>query len=141
MVLKEYSYGIIPFQKFGNEWKVFLVQHGRAKYWGFPKGHAEGKESPKEAASRELYEETRLKIVRYFSDTPNEEHYHYMLCGRYIDKTVYLFAAEVEGEVHLQKEEVSGGDWLPIKEAIHKLTYEIDKSACQLAAEGVLGIL
>lgn len=137
MALKEYSYGIIPFQKQGKEWHVFLVQHSRAKYWGFPKGHSELGESPKEAAVRELFEETHLTVVRYFSDTPEEEHYNYTLRGQSINKTVYLFIAEVEGEVQLQVEEISAGQWFSIDEAMRKLTYEIDKSACLNASEAV----
>jgi bis(5'-nucleosidyl)-tetraphosphatase len=129
MALKEYSFGIIPFKKRENEWHVFLVQHGRAKYWGFPKGHAEQGESPKESAIRELFEETHLKVLRFISDTPVEEHYNYTLHGQFIDKTVYLFIAEVEGEVHLQAEEIGDGRWFSIENAIQKLTYDIDKSA------------
>ena len=88
MALKEYSYGIIPLQKQGDDWKVLLIQHSGARYWGFPKGHAELGESPKEAAVRELFEETSLKIVRFFSETPQEEHYQYTLRGELIFKTV-----------------------------------------------------
>lgn len=129
MSIKEFSYGIIPLSKQGKKWKVLLIQHSRAKYWGFPKGHPELGETPKESATRELFEETHLTIVRFFSDAPIEEHYHYTLHGQLINKTVYLFTAEVEGELKLQKEEISDARWFTIEEGLQKLTYETDKSA------------
>lgn len=135
MRLKEFSYGIIPLSKQGEEWKVLLVQHSRAKFWGFPKGHAEKNEAPKESAQRELFEETHLKVVRFLSEAVIEENYSYTLRGQLIDKTVYLFVAEVEGELELQEEEISGAEWFSFEKAQHKLTYDADKSACLAAAE------
>lgn len=134
MAINEYSYGIVPLRKHGDEWKVLLIQHSHAKYWGFPKGHAEQGEAPKEAAIRELFEETNLQVVRFFSESSQEEHYQYTLRGQLINKTVHFFVAEVEGELRIQEEELSGAQWLSIHDAIHKLTFEIDKSVCQNAA-------
>lgn len=135
MSITEYSYGIVPLRKHGGDWQVLLIQHSRAKYWGFPKGHAETGESPKEAAVRELFEETHLKVVRLFSESFFEEHYHYTLRGQLINKTVCLYVAEVTGELQLQVEEVSDGRWFNIQNAISHLTYEIDKSICRQAFE------
>jgi bis(5'-nucleosidyl)-tetraphosphatase len=135
MAINERSYGIVPLRKQGNEWNVLLIQHSRALYWGFPKGHAEPGESPLEAANRELFEETHLKVVRFFSETPFEEHYNYKLHGQLINKTVSFFVAEVEGELLLQVEEVSGGEWFTVNEALQKLTYAIDKSVCRSAID------
>lgn len=131
MVLRENSYGIVPLRKQGDQWQVLLIQHSRAKYWGFPKGHAESGESPKEAAIRELREETNLNVVGFFSDTGIEEHYMFTLRGQLISKTVCFFAAEVDGELQLQKEEVSGGLWLDFQEALKKLTYPTDRHIFQ----------
>lgn len=133
MSLKEFSYGIIPFSKQEKRWKILLVQHRSAKYWGFPKGHAESDETPKESAIRELFEETHLTTVRFLSDLPIEEHYNYTLHGQLINKTVHLFAAEVEGELKLQKEEIRDAQWFLIEEAAHKITYEADRSALSSA--------
>lgn len=132
-MLKEISYGIIPFSRQGKKWRVLLVQHGRSKYWGFPKGHPEAGETPKEAAVRELFEETHLTVVRFFSDIPIEEHYNYTLRGQFISKTVYLFAGEVEGELQIQEEEIGDAQWFSIEEAEHKLTYQADRSALSSA--------
>lgn len=129
----EKSYGIVPLSKQEGQWKVFLIQHSRAKYWGFPKGHAEPGETPKEAAVRELFEETHLTVMRFLSESFQEEHYNYTLRGQLINKTVYVYVAEVQGDVQLQEEEVSAGIWLSFDEALMKLTFDIDKSICRHA--------
>lgn len=129
MVL-EHSYGIIPLRKQGEDWHVLLIQHGSAKYWGFPKGHAEQGETPQESAVRELFEETHLKIVRFLSEAKIEEHYNFFFRGKRVDKTVWYFVAEVEGNVKLQKEEVSDSKWIPLDQAVEYLTYKTDKSVC-----------
>lgn len=139
MAINEYSYGIVPLCKHEGEWKVLLVQHGRAKYWGFPKGHAESRETPKEAAIRELLEETNLNVVRFISESPQEEHYQYKLQGQLIHKTVSFFVAEVEGELQLQKEELSDSQWLGMTAALNRLTHDIDRSVC-LQAFDLIGL-
>lgn len=65
----EYSFGVIPIRFFGtpdrSTLKACFVCHTDGKHWGFPKGHAEEKEGPQEAAERELVEETGLGIVNF----------------------------------------------------------------------------
>lgn len=131
MSSKDYAYGILPLKKIRGEWHILLVQHGRSKYWGFPKGHSEKKESPREAAIRELFEETQLKVSRFLSENTFKEHYFFYLQGKLISKTVEFFPAEVVGEVKLQEEELSGHMWLQPDQALSKLTYEGDKGIMQ----------
>lgn len=127
-MFSEVSYGIIPLQKQGDGWFVLLVQHSSSHYWGFPKGHAEGEESPKEAATRELKEETNLDIEKFLSESIFEEHYQFYFRGKHIDKTVWYFAAEVSGTIQLQQREVGDSKWVPLHEAKEHLTYETDKT-------------
>lgn len=124
---QERSYGVVPLRRHGDTWQVFLVQHGKALYWGYPKGHAEGDETPQSAAMRELKEETSLEVKNFLCDTPFEEHYFFTLNGQKISKTVQLFAAEVTGTVCLQAAEIASGQWVPLKEAHTVLTYEADR--------------
>lgn len=126
--LKEQSYGVIPLKFFEGEWLVLLIQHGSAKYWGFPKGHGEPGETPLTSAVRELKEETDLEVVQLLSDSVLEVSYHFMHRGRRIDKSVWFFIAEVSGEVTLQQEEVSDARWVALAKADEILTYENDKS-------------
>lgn len=136
--IKEYSYGIVPLKRVEGEWQVLLIQHSSAKYWGFPKGHSESGESPREAAVRELQEETGLHIVKFLSESTFEEHYTYSLRSTLINKTVLFFIAEVDGELILQSHEVSGARWVPLAEAVKHLTYESDRSICQSVIQLIL---
>ena len=52
---------------------ILLVKNKKNEYvdnpksfWGFPKGHMEDGEAPKDAAKREVMEETGLEILRIF---------------------------------------------------------------------------
>lgn len=103
----ERSYGIIPliFQK--SKIKVVLVRLQSGNHWSFPKGHAEPGESPKETASRELFEETGLKVKRYLSDDIFSETYFFRWEGKLIHKQVDYYVAEVTGKPVIQEHEIS----------------------------------
>ena len=120
---KEESFGIIPLRRVSDGWEVFLIQHTRSRYWGFPKGHGEEGESPEEAAIRELKEETNLDVVRYLQQTPLEEQYSFRVDGRQVFKKVFYYVAEVAGEVILQKDEVQNGMWVSFTEGLEKVTH------------------
>lgn len=122
------SFGIIPLKKKNGEWEVFLIQHKHARYWGFPKGHAEPNEDAAASARRELKEETNLDVVRLIQKEPLMEQYQFVMNGRHISKRVYYFIAEVSGEVVLQKLEIAAGMWLPIKQALGQLTHKEGKA-------------
>lgn len=124
----EFSYGIIPLKKEEDKWMVLLIHHSTAHFWGFPKGHAEKGELPKNAAIRELKEETNLDVIHFFSDLMIEERYLFMFRGKLINKTVGYFIAEVAGDLVLQDEEVSGSKWVQLDKAIDHLTYDTDKA-------------
>lgn len=129
----ETSYGIVPLNKNGGKWLVLLIQHSSSRYWGFPKGHAENNESPQEAATRELKEETNLDVVRLLSEDFFEEHYRFTFKGHLVDKTVFYFVAEVRGQVELQQQEVSDYKWVPLNEAEAHLTYATDQAVLRSA--------
>ncbi len=124
----EESFGVIPLRKQNGCWEVFIIQHNKGHYWGFPKGHAEEDETPIEAAYRELKEETNLDPVGAIRTDPFTEQYQFTLKGERISKRVSYFLTEVTGNVVLQNEEISKGIWLPVEEAIEKVTHSEGKS-------------
>lgn len=125
---KDESYGVIPLRKSKGEWQVFLIQHNKSGYWGFPKGHAEGGESPMKAAFRELKEETNLEMVKLLYEKPLIERYTFTADRIKVAKTVQYFIAEVEGAIMLQRDEIYDGVWLSLPQAIKKVTHEEGKS-------------
>ena len=125
---KEESFGIIPLVNKNGCWEVFLIQLKHGRYWGFPKGHAEAGESPKETALRELKEETNLDLVRFLHDTPLSEQYQFTSERRRIFKRVEYFVAEVTGVVILQELELQNGHWISVPEGIEKVTHPEGKA-------------
>jgi bis(5'-nucleosidyl)-tetraphosphatase len=139
MTQKDLSYGIIPLKRSDDHptWQTLLIKHAHAHHWAFPKGHADPGETPLEAATRELLEETGFKIKRLLSTDPKTfvEHYHFKLHGNLIDKTVTYFVAEVKGRMHLQEAEVAEAIWLPLNEALEMITYPATKDLCKKVIE------
>jgi len=137
-MMTENSFGIIPLRRKGKGWEVLLIQHRSGGHWAFPKGHAEVGESSQESAERELTEETGLRVIRYLSDTPFVETYHFMRRGIPTNKIVTYFLAEVDGgEVVLQREELHASKWLPVDTAEDFVTYPQAKALCRKIRDAV----
>lgn len=131
------SFGVIPLSRSKGIWEVFLIQHNRSGYWGFPKGHAESNENQMEAAFRELKEETNLELVRLIHEEPLMEQYTFMMEGKRVFKRVFYFVAEVDGKVELQKQEIHDGKWVPLPQAVAQVTHQEGKNLL-LQAEKML---
>jgi bis(5'-nucleosidyl)-tetraphosphatase len=124
---KDESFGVIPLTKRNGKWEVFLIQHNRNGYWGFPKGHAEAGETPMQAAFRELKEETNLDCKLLLVKEGLLEQYTFIVEKKRVFKQVLYFIAEVEGEPKLQSQEIHDGKWLPMAQAFQQLTHQEGK--------------
>ena len=124
MGFKQYSFGIVPLTYRENYWEAFLVKHLSGGHWGFPKGHGEKGESPKESAERELLEETGMEVIRYLPHPYLVEQYKFHHEGILVDKTVRFYLAEVTPEYSIQGEELIEGKWLPLKDLLSYATFE-----------------
>lgn len=117
------SFGIIPIRKQDGIWQTFVIQH-KAGHWGFPKGHADLGEEPKETAERELNEETNLKIKKYYPIEPLISKYKFTKGRQLVNKIVTYFVAEVKGDLHLCPVEIQDGEWLDLKDAADKINFK-----------------
>lgn len=118
------SFGVIPLKKEGTSWRVFIIRHIKGDHWGFPKGHSENKlETPRETAERELQEETGLSVITYLPMEPFSTRYLCISHGKYVDKTVTYFVAEVAGTVTLCPKEIAEGRWVTLEEAAQKMQF------------------
>lgn len=131
----EESFGVVPVRNSAGKWEVFLIQHAKGRYWGFPKGHAEEGETPIEAAFRELKEETNLDPINCMRMDPFVEHYQFIVKGDRISKRVCYFLTEVSGLVELQSEEIHSGKWLSLEEGIDQITHKEGKIILSQVAE------
>lgn len=125
---KEVSAGIITSKDLGNNWVYLLLKHANGRHWSFPKGHVEEGEAPKEAALRELDEETDLAVREFVSGFSLETSYTFERAGQKVFKTVIYFLGVVstESQVVLSPEHLDYC-WLPYDDARRKLTYEGDR--------------
>ncbi|MGC1879528.1 MAG: NUDIX domain-containing protein [Rhabdochlamydiaceae bacterium] len=117
------SFGIVPFLKEEGGWKVLLILHREGNHWGFPKGKANPGETPLEAATRELKEETGLSVIQILREEPLAEQYQFRRKKEFIVKIVHYFPALIEGSLQLQQEEIRDAKWLPVSEALKQLTF------------------
>ncbi len=62
------AFVINPYNK-----KILLIKHKKNKKWTQPGGHIEGNETPEEAAVREVFEETGIRIKLLGERFPREE--------------------------------------------------------------------
>ncbi|MBS0603654.1 MAG: NUDIX domain-containing protein [Verrucomicrobia bacterium] len=122
-MIKVESFGIVPFVNEKGTWKVLLILHREGNHWGFPKGKANPNETPLESATRELLEETGLKVASVLRKDPLTEQYQFRRKKQFIVKTVQYFPALVEGDLNLQEEEIREAKWVTISEALQQLTF------------------
>lgn len=119
----EESAGVIPVYEESGE--ILLIQH-HAGHWGFPKGHIERGENIKQAALRELAEETGLTRVK-LRGKPVIKKYTFEKNGKRIEKTVSYFIGIVDTkDVTIRQDEIQAFAWLPYNEALERLTYSRD---------------
>ena len=125
---KEYSYGIIPLYKEGEDIKVFLInQYGAVGdiFWGIPKGHTEESETPLETAKREVSEEAGLSPVIDNDVLMYELDYEFELDGALIKKHTGYFVGWVsDTSFVIQDDEVKEAGWFSFDEAKQKFEFE-----------------
>lgn len=132
-MINQFSAGGIVFK--GN--KVLVVQNSSIKdkkvsFWGFPKGHLNEGESSKNAALREVEEETGIKgkII----DKVGQSKYFFSQNGGKIFKVVTIFKMEyVSGDSMPQVAEINEVKWLDPDEAMKFLTFKNDKDLLKKA--------
>lgn len=109
----------------GGKWYILANQRGAGTpdyqgYWNLPCGYLDYNEETNEAAVREVYEETGIRLspasIKYFghSSSPNENR----------QNVVFFFVGFLEGykseftfsKDNMEEGEVEGIQWLPIEE-------------------------
>jgi 8-oxo-dGTP pyrophosphatase MutT (NUDIX family) len=113
---------IVPTRPAGNGSRVLAL----------PKGHVDPGESPLQAATREVREETGV-LAEPVCEL-GESRYWYRRDGRSVGKTVtfYLFTY-VSGDTADHDDEVLEARWIDLREALTELSYEGERSMIELA--------
>lgn len=120
---KEYSYGcIVACRKADGD--VFLLVR-QPEHWGFPKGHAEGTETPVLAARRELNEECAIPNVELIPAQVFREQYSFVHGDVTIEKeNMYFLGTVASSTCSPQEGEILECGFFPYEEARERLTHE-----------------
>ena len=89
---------------------------------GLPKGHPDGDETPEQAATREVAEETgvRAALVEELGDVE----YHYERRGRPVRKVVRFFLFDYRGgDLADHDHEIETARWMDLADAARELSY------------------
>lgn len=128
-VVTDAAFGVIvayPASPNPDDYQYLLVLHHKG-HWGIPKGHKEGDESDREAAIRELAEETGIEGIELLPDVEFQEQYRFKQAnGEMVNKTVTYFVAKVDQPIAINKQEAEIADagWFTFPEAINQLTFD-----------------
>lgn len=133
-MIKVRSAGAIIYFKEKEDLKFLLLQY-KGKYWEFARGHIEKGESQKQAASREIKEETGLENLKYVSNFKTYSTWQYEDEGKLVDKKVTLFLVEsMDQKVSISHEHI-GNEWLIAEDALNRITFDNSKKAFKNALD------
>lgn len=121
--IEEFSAGIVLFRPHDDKRK-YLLLHYPSGHFDFPKGHLEAGETEKQAAIRELEEETGVSEVRVLDGFLEKIVYFFKRKGQLIHKTVTFFLGETTGSDVKISHEHQGYLWLDYSSALSKITFE-----------------
>lgn len=130
----ESSAGIIVYCTSSGKREYLLLQYASG-HWDYAKGHIESGETKKDAALRELYEETGIKVVEFAQNF--EQSFDYVFTNvktkTLTHKTVYFFIGSVKNKEVILSKEHNDYLWLDYEKALEKLTYKNAKTILENA--------
>ncbi len=131
----EKSAGAVVFRKEnGTILYLFLDYKHKSEYLGFPRGSVEQGETEKQAARREIREETGLG-VEFIDGFREKVHWFYRRDGETVSKNLVLFLALAgSSSVNISEEHV-GYEWLTFEQAIDKLSFENSRNVLRKAQD------
>ena len=117
---------------------VVIVPTRRAadgrKVLTLPKGHVDPGETPEDAALRETREEAGVEAT--LREKLGEVRYFYMRSGKRIAKVVSFYLLDyASGAVEDHDQEVEVARWMPLEEAVRRLTYKGERDMAARALE------
>ena len=101
--------------------------------WVFPKGHLEANETELDAAIRELYEESNVKVSAQESIGQVDE-YKFYFSGENAVKVIKVFAFIIDAEREITYNKNEGfidGKWVEVDEALKMLKHNDAKNALE----------
>jgi diadenosine hexaphosphate hydrolase (ATP-forming) len=103
--------------------------------WSFPKGKLNAGEKSPEAALREVQEETGWRC-RIDAELPRSE-YWFQREGHRVKKTVRWYRMTPIEQLGSHDDEIQETLWIPVPEAMTRLTYQSDRNLLETAVNGL----
>lgn len=134
--LREKSCGaVVYFKKENGVIEYLLIKHKNGGHWSFPKGHMESGETEVDTATREILEETGLRVI---IDKNFRFEMEYSPKPRIIKRVIYFTAETQNTDVVCQPEEVIASNWFEYENAVRNLTHEESKKLMSEAKKYIL---
>lgn len=121
----ETSCGAVVFTRRGGE-ILYVIIRSIEGYYGFPKGHMEGDETPEQTALREIREEVGL-TPRLIDGFRTEEEHRLPKKPNVMKRVIYFVAEYEDQPIVPQKEELLSAQLLPYDQARALFQFENTK--------------
>lgn len=122
-MVDEWSAGAVIFNV-GSPEPEYLLLHYTAGHWDFPKGNIEAGETERQAAIREIMEETGITDIAFLEGFRHIVSYRYRKGRRVVSKEVSFFLAQTRTkEVAISHEHI-GYAWKKYDDAMKQLTFK-----------------
>ena len=135
-MVDERSAGAVVF--IANPEPEYLLLHYTAGHWDFPKGNIEAGETEKQAAVREIREETGITDVEFIEGFRHIISYRYRKGKRLVNKEVVLFLGVTKTRDVTISHEHIGFAWKSYDGAMQQLTFKNAKNLLTAARQFTL---
>lgn len=134
----ETSAGGVVVRTIEGEEHILVIRDPYRK-WGLPKGHAEDGETAAETALREVLEETGLTDLTLGVELTTID-WFFRASGQRIHKftTFFLMRSEAGEPVPAQNEGISACEWVPLRSAHMRISYDNAAEVVKIAQRVVL---
>lgn len=124
----ERSSGAVIFSIDKDSGAEFLLLHHTSGHWDFPKGNIESGEDEKQAARREILEETGIQDVNFLEGFREKIEYRYKRGEKLIHKEVIFYLLRTNTKKITLSNEHIAYVWNKYDNAVKQLTYKNTKN-------------
>ena len=131
---REFSVGGLVIRRMRGRDYLAVIRPKDGSVIALPKGHPEEGESMKDAARREVREETGIESAD--PEKLGDVKYFYVRGGERVFKVVSFYLLRYAGgRITPQLEEVAGAEWMPLAEAPEALAYKGEREMAAKALD------